>query len=165
MKSQDSFCTNGLKDTADKSQSSRHIPCAVHQVVGTFHVPSTNKPGNTLTANGTAERACYFCLDCERHGGACLVLLSAVSKGIGSKYWNEWLTFPVQATDVKEVESTPSPLRISTASLTMHPRSGAKIECKHIPHLLIAIAASSNWTGNLVSNTPGLQKRRSHGRF
>jgi hypothetical protein len=47
--------------SADKSQSSRHIPCAVHTVVGTFHVPSTWNPGNSLTANGTAERACYFC--------------------------------------------------------------------------------------------------------
>ena len=86
-------------------------------------------------------------------------------KRTGSKYWNEWLTFPVRATDVKDVETTLSPLRIGAASLTMHPRSGAKIECKHILHPLIAIAASSNWTDNLVSNTPGRLKRRSHGRF
>ena len=31
------------------------------KVVGTFHVPSTWNPGKSLTANGTAERACYFC--------------------------------------------------------------------------------------------------------
>ena len=42
------------QDTADKSQSSRHIPCA-------FHLESWQK------------------LACERHGGACLLLLSAVS--------------------------------------------------------------------------------------
>ena len=41
-------------DTADKSQSSRRIPCAVY-------LESRQK------------------LDCERHGGACLHLLSAVT--------------------------------------------------------------------------------------
>ena len=30
------------------------------KVVGTFHVPSTQNPGKRLTADGTAERACYF---------------------------------------------------------------------------------------------------------
>ena len=39
-----------LRDTADKVK-----------VVGTFHVPSTWNPGKSLTANGTAERACTFC--------------------------------------------------------------------------------------------------------
>ncbi len=43
------------EDTAGKSQSSRLIPCAVH-------LESWQK------------------LDCERHGGACLLLLSAVSQ-------------------------------------------------------------------------------------
>jgi hypothetical protein len=62
-------------DTAEKSQSSRHIPCAVHKVVGTFHVPSTWNPGKRLTANGTAERACTFSR--LRHGGACLHLFLA----------------------------------------------------------------------------------------
>ncbi len=41
-----------------KSQSSRHIPCAVHLeswVVGA---------GKSLTANGTAEPACTLCLLC-----------------------------------------------------------------------------------------------------
>jgi hypothetical protein len=52
-------------DTADESQSSRHIPCAVHKVVGTFQVPSTWNPGKCLTANGTSERACqFFCRLC-----------------------------------------------------------------------------------------------------
>jgi hypothetical protein len=41
-------------DTAEKSQSSRHIPCAVHLEY-------------------------WQKLDCGRHGGACLHLLSAVS--------------------------------------------------------------------------------------
>jgi hypothetical protein len=40
---------------ADKSHSSRHLPCAVHL-------------------------ECRLTLDCERHGGACLLLWSAVSK-------------------------------------------------------------------------------------
>ena len=31
------------------------------KVVGTFHVPSTKNPGKSWTADGTAERACYFC--------------------------------------------------------------------------------------------------------
>jgi hypothetical protein len=31
------------------------------KVVGTFHVPFTWNPGKSLTANGNAERACYFC--------------------------------------------------------------------------------------------------------
>jgi hypothetical protein len=52
-----------------RPQSSRHIPCAVHKVVGTFHVPSTWNSGKSWTANGTAERVgygtaervCYFC--------------------------------------------------------------------------------------------------------
>ena len=43
-----------LRDTADQSKSSRHIPCAVH-------LESWQK------------------LDCERHGGACPRLLSAMS--------------------------------------------------------------------------------------
>ncbi len=34
------------------------------KVVGTFHVPSTWNPCKSLTANGTAERACYFCRLC-----------------------------------------------------------------------------------------------------
>jgi hypothetical protein len=50
-----------------RPQSSRHIPCAVHKVVGTFHVPSTWNPGKCLTANGTAERACTFCPLCQNH--------------------------------------------------------------------------------------------------
>ena len=48
-------CPGSSLDTTDKSQSSRHIPCAVH-------LESSQK------------------LDCERHGGACLLLLSAVSR-------------------------------------------------------------------------------------
>jgi hypothetical protein len=35
------------------------------KVVGTFHVPSTWNPGKSLTANGTAERACTFCRLCR----------------------------------------------------------------------------------------------------
>ena len=42
-------------DTADKSQSSRHIPCAVHLV-------------------------CQQILKSGRHDGACLLLLSALSE-------------------------------------------------------------------------------------
>ena len=49
-----------VPDTDVKSQSSRHIPCAVHKVVGTFHVPSTWNLGRSLTANGSAERTCTF---------------------------------------------------------------------------------------------------------
>jgi hypothetical protein len=43
-----------------RPQSSRHIPRAVHKVVGTFHVPSTWNPSQRLILNGTAERACTF---------------------------------------------------------------------------------------------------------
>ena len=32
-------------------------------LVGTFHVPSTRNLGKDLTADGTAERACYYCAD------------------------------------------------------------------------------------------------------
>jgi len=41
------------------------------KVVSTFHVPPTWNPGKSSIANGTAERACYFCR--LRHGGACLL--------------------------------------------------------------------------------------------
>ena len=37
-------------------------------------MPFTWYPGKSSIANGTAERACYFCRLCERHGGACLLL-------------------------------------------------------------------------------------------
>ena len=51
-----------------------HVPSTI--VVGTFQVPSAKNPGNSLSADGTAERACYFRqqLVCGRHGGACLLL-------------------------------------------------------------------------------------------
>jgi len=48
------------------------------KVVGTFHVPSTQNPGIRLLANGTAERACYFCW--LRHDGACLLLWLAAAR-------------------------------------------------------------------------------------
>jgi hypothetical protein len=56
-----------ILDTADKSQSSRHIPCAVH-------LESWQK-----LDGGRHGGACLLLL-CGRHGGACLLLLSDVSK-------------------------------------------------------------------------------------
>jgi hypothetical protein len=53
-----------------RPQSSRHIPCAVHKVVGTFHVPSTRNLGKSLTAIGTAERARTFCRLCIEGGNS-----------------------------------------------------------------------------------------------
>jgi len=52
-----------VADTVDKSQSSRHIPCAVH--LG-CQSSSTWNPGKSSTANGRAERACYFFRLCCR---------------------------------------------------------------------------------------------------
>jgi hypothetical protein len=53
-------------DSKSKSTDTSHAlrsstqPTKV-QVVGTFHVPSTWNPRQSLTANGTTERACYLC--------------------------------------------------------------------------------------------------------
>ena len=51
----------------------------VVKVVGTFHVPSTWNPGKSLTANDTAERACYLCRLCLLRK----ILLGSLSKSNG----------------------------------------------------------------------------------
>ena len=63
----------------------------VVKVVGTFHVPSTWNAGKSLTANGTAERACTFCANdtAERACTFCRlcllrkILLGSLSKSNG----------------------------------------------------------------------------------
>jgi len=66
-----------------------HVPSTI--VVGTFHVPSTWNAVKSLTANGTAERACYLCANgtAERACYLCRlcllrkILLGSLSKSNG----------------------------------------------------------------------------------
>ena len=67
--------------------SRRSQPTKV-KVVGTFHVPSTWNPCKSLTANGTAERACTFCRLCLAGNrqilgiiGDFIILTSAIHSG------------------------------------------------------------------------------------